>query len=279
MAADSRGHRGRGLAAVVFCVLWAAMSAPLHHRPACRRLRGRPGFAACATSGSRARHRQRRRSPPFMTTLDGSVELRHDQNAGFWSDKRGFLGGRRVWFAGTGCPPRRLRPDVYLRLRAWRDQGDLPVFVARARERQWWWWRDAFYWESGDFEPEDIRSATWSCWSATTSRGSSWSSASHRGGAYPGRGEAFRVRTRPGQMPGLRFRGAHPVRPRRPVVDGWRQRARERQAALRRMQPSPATTAGAGSPRLKQFVASVKPVVAGRASKVWARVGRSLCGS
>lgn len=87
---------------------------------------------------------------------DGSVELQQDSNGGFWRDSRGFLWGTRIWFAGTGCPPCQLRPDTYLRLRAWRDQGELPVFVARAHRRQWWWWRNAFYWESGDCGPEDV---------------------------------------------------------------------------------------------------------------------------
>ncbi|MGO9901859.1 MAG: HNH endonuclease [Solirubrobacteraceae bacterium] len=31
------------------------------------------------------------------------------------------------------------------------------MFVARQRQRQWWWWRNGFYWESGDYEPEDMR--------------------------------------------------------------------------------------------------------------------------
>jgi hypothetical protein len=84
------------------------------------------------------------------------VELEHDPNAGFWRDKQGFLWGYRIWFAGTGCSPRRIRPDAYLRLRAWRERGDFPVFVARAHRRQWWWWRNAFYWESGDCGPEEI---------------------------------------------------------------------------------------------------------------------------
>ena len=89
-------------------------------------------------------------------TVDGGVELQQDPNAGFRRDSRGFLWGNRIWFAGTGCAPCQLRPNTYLRLRAWRDEGDLPVFVARSRGRQWWWWQNAFYWESGDCGPEDV---------------------------------------------------------------------------------------------------------------------------
>jgi hypothetical protein len=92
---------------------------------------------------------------PMQDLVDGCVELQADPSAGFWRDRRGFLWGPRIWFAGTGCPPRQIRPDTYLRLRARREQGDDPVFVARARRRQWWWWQDVFYWESGDCEPED----------------------------------------------------------------------------------------------------------------------------
>jgi hypothetical protein len=149
------GVAAAGLAAVVFCVLWAAVSAPLHTDLLAA------AFAIVLVSlGARLwESRTAPLAPAFSVIhddVDIGVELRYDENAGFWRDKRGFLGARRVWFAGTGCPPCRLRPDIYLRLRAWRDQGDLPVFVARARERQWWWWRDAFYWESGDFEAEDV---------------------------------------------------------------------------------------------------------------------------
>jgi hypothetical protein len=144
------------LAAVAFCVLWAALSAPLVSAVLA-------AAAATVAVSLLARLWEVQTAPPapafslIREEADGSIELGQDENAGFWRDKRGFLGTRRVWFAGTGCPPSRLRPDVYVRLRAWRDQGDFPVFVARSRERQWWWWRDAFYWESGDFEPEDVR--------------------------------------------------------------------------------------------------------------------------
>jgi hypothetical protein len=87
--------------------------------------------------------------------VDGGVELQRDHSAGFWTDRQGFLWGNRIWFSGTGCLPCQLRRDTYLRLRAWREQGDLPVFVARSGQRQWWWW-NAFYWESRDCGPEDV---------------------------------------------------------------------------------------------------------------------------
>jgi HNH endonuclease len=150
------GIAAASLAAVAFCVLWVAVGAPLISDLLA-------AAAATVLVSLLARLWEVQTTPPapafssIREDVDGSIELGQDENAGFWRDKRGFLGARRVWFAGTGCPPCRLRPDVYLRLRAWRDQGDLPVFVARSRERQWWWWQDAFYWESGDFEPEDVR--------------------------------------------------------------------------------------------------------------------------
>jgi len=96
---------------------------------------------------------------PFSRAEDpvqGGVKVQQDSKAGFWRDGGGFLGGNRIWFAGTGCPPCQLRPDTYLQLRAWRAQADLPVFVARAGQRQWWWWGNAFYWEAGDCRPDDV---------------------------------------------------------------------------------------------------------------------------
>lgn len=144
------------VSAATFLLLWGPLDVPL--------LAGALGAAFAAIPVSLAARlweaRTTPRTPAFAELsprVDGRLEVRCDPNAGFWRDKRGFLNGDRVWFAGTGCPPCRLRPDLYLRLRAWRDQGDLPVFVARACDRQWWWWRDTFYWESGDYEPKDVR--------------------------------------------------------------------------------------------------------------------------
>lgn len=88
--------------------------------------------------------------------LPGTIEVLQDDNAGFWRDNSGFLWGNRVWFAATGCAPRRLRPGTYGLLRNWHDEAKLPVFVTRESGRQWWWWQNAFYWESGDYEPEDM---------------------------------------------------------------------------------------------------------------------------
>ena len=140
---------------VAFWILWAVVGAPL-----VTALLG-AAFAVILVSLA-ARLWESRTAPEaasfsrFENSVDGSVELELDPNAGFWRDSLGFLWGDRIWFAGTGCPPRQLRPDTYVRLRAWRDRRDLPVFVARAGRRQWWWWRNAFYWDSGDCGPEDV---------------------------------------------------------------------------------------------------------------------------
>ncbi len=87
---------------------------------------------------------------------DESRGLQRDDNAGFWTDTRGFLGDRRVWFAGTGCAPRRFTPEVYVRLRVCHNQGERPVLVARSGERQWWWWQSTFYRDGSDFDPVDV---------------------------------------------------------------------------------------------------------------------------
>ena len=140
---------------VVFWTLWAAIAAPL--------LASVLGAAAAGILVSLAARLWEWRTAPRAAAfsriehlVDGGVELQQDPNAEFRRDSRGFLWGNRIWFAGTGCPPRQFRSDTYMRLRAWRDEGDLPVFVARSDRRQWWWWRDAFYWESGDCGPEDV---------------------------------------------------------------------------------------------------------------------------
>ena len=143
-------------ASVVFWILWAPASAPVFAAVLAAALAAILVSIAARLWESRTAPR----APAFSlitTSGDGGVEMQHDPNAGFWRDKQGFLWGYRIWFAGTGCPTCRIRPDTYLRLRAWCDQGDLPVFVARAQQRQWWWWRNEFYWESGDFGAEDLR--------------------------------------------------------------------------------------------------------------------------
>ena len=149
------GVASASVSVAVFWILWAAVDAPL---PTALLL---AAFAIILISLA-ARLWESRTAPDaaaFSRISDpvaGSLELQQDPNAGFWRDSRGFLWSNRIWFAGMGCPPCSVRPDTYLRLRAWHDEGNLPVFVARAGQRQWWWWRNAFYWESGDCGPEDV---------------------------------------------------------------------------------------------------------------------------
>jgi hypothetical protein len=154
--ATREGVASAGAGAIVFWILWAPLSAPVFADVL--------AAALAAIMVSMAARLWEARTAPWgpgfplvQAPDDGSIDLEHDPNAGFWRDKGGFLWGYRVWFAGTGCPPCRIRSDTYLRLRAWCDQGDLPVFVARAHRRQWWWWRNAFYWETGDLAAEDVQ--------------------------------------------------------------------------------------------------------------------------
>jgi HNH endonuclease len=140
---------------VVFWILWAAVGAAL-----LTALLGAAFVIILVALAARLWESQTAPRAAVFSRLGhpvrGGIELQQDPSAGFWRDSRGFLWGNRIWFAGTGCPPSRLRLETYLRLRAWRDQGDLPVFVVRSRQRQWWWWRNTFYWESGDLGPEDV---------------------------------------------------------------------------------------------------------------------------
>jgi hypothetical protein len=140
---------------VVFWILWAAAAAPLLTAAL-----GAAFLTILVSLAARLWESRTALAPPAFSQIsgqiDGTIELQHDPNAGFWRDSRGFLWSTRVWFVGTGCPPFKLRPDTYLRLRTWCDDENLPVFVARTRQRQWWWWRNAFYWESGDYEPEEV---------------------------------------------------------------------------------------------------------------------------
>jgi len=149
------GLASAGMAAVVLWILWAPVSAPLLTALLCA------AFAVVIVSLG-ARLWEARTAPPapsFSLTADvaRSGVIQRDRNAGFWRDQRGFLWDRRVWFAATGCPPCRLRPQTYRLLRAWTEESDLPVFIVRRRGRQCWWWRSAFYWESGDYSPQELR--------------------------------------------------------------------------------------------------------------------------
>ena len=149
------GVAAASVSVVVFWILWGAMVAPL---PAAV-LGAAVGVILVSLAARLWESRTAPRAAAFSRIehpSDGGVDLQQDPNAGFRRDSRGFLWGNRIWFAGTGCPPCQLRPDTYRRLRAWRDEGDLPVFVARSSRRQWWWWRNAFYWESGDCGAEDV---------------------------------------------------------------------------------------------------------------------------
>lgn len=149
------GVASASVSVVVFWILWPGLGAPL--------LTGLLAAAFAMILVSLAARLWEYRTAPRAAAfprigdpVDGCVELQPDPDAGFWRDSRGFLWSNRIWFAGTGCPPRQLHPVTYMQLRARHEQGDLPVFVARARRRQWWWWQDAFYWESGDCGSEDV---------------------------------------------------------------------------------------------------------------------------
>jgi hypothetical protein len=151
------GLASAGFAVVVLWVLWAPVSAPF-----IADLLGAAAVVVLVSLGARLwEARTAPRAPAFSLAAEPTgdrIVLQRDRNAGFWRDKRGFLWDRRVWFAATGCPPCRLRPQTYGRLRAWSEESDLPVFIVRKRGRQCWWWRGAFYWESGDYGPEELRS-------------------------------------------------------------------------------------------------------------------------
>lgn len=150
------GLASAGIAAVVLWILWAPLSAPL-----IADLLAAATVVVLISLGARLWESRTAPSAPSFSRAAGAapgrVVLQRDRNATFWRDKRGFLWDRRVWFAATGCPPCRLRPQTYQRLRAWSEESDLPVFIVRVRGRQCWWWRGAFYWESGDYNPEELR--------------------------------------------------------------------------------------------------------------------------
>jgi hypothetical protein len=98
-------------------------------------------------------------APAFATVRPSGEEgegLLCDDNAGFWTDTRGFRGDRRGWFAGTGCAPLRFTPEAYVHLRVCHNKGQQPVLVARSGECQWWWWQSEFYRDSADYDPIDV---------------------------------------------------------------------------------------------------------------------------
>jgi HNH endonuclease len=151
------GLASAGIAAVVLWILWAPLKAPL-----VADLLAAAFVIVLVSLGARVWESRTAPPPPAFSlsvqSSPGHVVVARDRNAGFWRDQRGFLWDRRVWFAGTGCPPSRLRPQTYRRLRAWSEESDLPVFIVRRRDRQCWWWRGAFYWEAGDYERDELRS-------------------------------------------------------------------------------------------------------------------------
>ena len=126
------GLASAGFAVVVLWILWAPVSAPF----AADLLGAACGIVLVSLGARLWEARTAPPTPAFSLTTErtaGRVVLQRDRNAGFWRDKRGFLWDRRVWFAATGCPPCRLRPQTYRRLRTWSEESDLPVFIVGAR--------------------------------------------------------------------------------------------------------------------------------------------------
>ena len=149
------GAASATLGAIIFIVAWGPLDVPIVPAALVAGL----AMVVVTLAADLWERRTTPPPPPFSELAespDDAVEVERDEHAGFWRDGRGFMWGARVWFVGTGCPPLRLRPETHARLRAWHDRDELPVFVARSGDRQWWWWRNAFYWESGDSEPEDV---------------------------------------------------------------------------------------------------------------------------
>lgn len=89
-----------------------------------------------------------RRSP-----TSGGTQLRQDHNARFSQD-RGFLFRRRVWFVGTCCPPMQVQMPHWNHFVA--AQHQRPVAVAQSGARVWWWFENDFYWESGRYKERDV---------------------------------------------------------------------------------------------------------------------------
>src|SRR5947207_223321 len=88
----------------------------------------------------------------------GARMMREDLNAGFLSDRKGFLRETRWWFIGTGCPPVRIPTDRYEHLR--QAQAERPVAVVFDDQRKWWWYQGQFYWENEGYEANDVLALT-----------------------------------------------------------------------------------------------------------------------
>lgn len=80
--------------------------------------------------------------------------LREDLNAQVFTDRGGFLFGRRHFFVATGLRPLRVRTTEAERMS--RERLQTPVPVANNGARQWWWYHDTFCWENCDYRPDDV---------------------------------------------------------------------------------------------------------------------------
>lgn len=80
--------------------------------------------------------------------------FRSDDNAGFLSDRGGFLFRRRTWFAATGCPPVEIPQGHYDAMTV--RQRTSPVAVAELHPRRWWWFEGRFYWDNEGYDADDV---------------------------------------------------------------------------------------------------------------------------
>ena len=95
-------------------------------------------------------------TPAFARARKGAdaSTLREDPNGAVFSDRGGYLFGRRHWFVGTGCPPVRLRGALAAEAEA--RQRTEAVQIAVTETRTYWWFEDRFCWENQNLEPRDV---------------------------------------------------------------------------------------------------------------------------
>jgi 5-methylcytosine-specific restriction endonuclease McrA len=78
--------------------------------------------------------------------------LREARNCGFVR-QGGLLRRRHAFVVGTR-EAGALRPGAHGR--AARAQQHEPIPLFEAAGRRWWWYRDRFWWEDGDYGPDDV---------------------------------------------------------------------------------------------------------------------------
>jgi hypothetical protein len=101
------------------------------------------------------RDRRRRYAPPHtLRDPKGINTIREDERAGFFTDRKGYLWRKRLFFSASGIPTCEVLWDWYRFASSF--QTGKPVLLLEEAKLSWWWFENGFYIARSDYSADDV---------------------------------------------------------------------------------------------------------------------------